>query len=194
MSEIIQQEQVEYTNTSSETIFKRWHRTGFISIGYWAKANRITIEIGALDDNGILRNATKCFLEAPKFLAYLRAEITDNLFHVYPKYEEPGKNGGFVSFGSRKTREHGDVSRVFKSTYWLSGKEVDKSARAFKCGHFKGTPNAQGAVNPDYQQPISQNSMKISLEVLAEMYEAVSTACLIKNMMHHINGGDKANG
>lgn len=181
------QEATEFPNTSSETIFKRWHRTGFISIGYWAKANRITVEIGAMDDNGDLKNATKCFLDAFKFLAYLRAETSNNLLHVYPKYEESGPKGGFISFGGGNTRDHGLVSRVFKVTYWQNGQEIDKSARAFKCGHFKGLPSSQGAVNPDYKSPISQNSMKISMEMIAEMYEAVSSACLVGSVIYQLN-------
>lgn len=167
---------------STETVFKKWHRTGFISVGYWAKADKVIIELGSMEEGGTLKSATKCFIEAPRFLSYLRAEVNGTLSHLYPDYETKG----FEVFGGT-TNKDGVISRVFKSTYWTKGDKPDLTGRAFKCGQFKGTKSAQGAIMPIYKEKLSLDSMRISVEMLAEMYEILYQHRLVATLLYHMD-------
>jgi hypothetical protein len=167
------------TNTSQstevETLYKKWHKTGFISISYWSKADRIVIEIGSLESSGSLKSATKCFVPAPQFLAYLRSEINDTLDVIYPGFNANGHS--FYGGGDTPT---GVVARVFKITHWMGKNQaVDTTSRAFKCGHFKGKRTDQGAVTPDYSQVISANSIKMTLADIAEIFEILYKQILV---------------
>jgi hypothetical protein len=166
------------TQNEIETIYKKWHRTGFIAVGYWPSADKLTIEIGSLDTNQSLKSATKCFIPVSQFVAYLRAEISGNLANIYPKYAE----SGLAFYGGGKT-DKGVVSRVFKSTVWTSGGNTDPAGRAFKCGHFVGTRTEQGAVQPDYKQPLSADTIKMTLADLAEIFETIQLKVIAERVV-----------
>lgn len=164
-------------------IFKKWHKTGFISISYWPEAQKAVVDIGKIDpnDDNALRSSTKCFLPAVKFLAYLRAETQGTVKYIFPKYGEEG----WAEFSGSETERIVDgvprtvtIARVFKSTFWTnaSTKEQDTSARAFKCGHFHGTKTSQGAFTPQYDKAISADHVKLTLLDLSLIFEQLQLA------------------
>jgi hypothetical protein len=136
------------TQNEIETIYKKWHRTGFIAVGYWPSADKLTIEIGSLDTNQSLKSA----------------------------------ESGLAFYGGGKT-DKGVVSRVFKSTVWTSGGNTDPAGRAFKCGHFVGTRTEQGAVQPDYKQPLSADTIKMTLADLAEIFETIQLKVIAERVV-----------
>jgi hypothetical protein len=157
------------TSSNSDSVYKRWHRSGFINIGYFAKGDKITVEIGSTDGDKGLKSATKCFLPAAQFLAYLRAEVTNNLLYLYPQFPTKGD----TYFGGN-TGPTGIVSRVFKTAYWGNANSPDPTARSFKCGHFVGTRSATEAITPDYKQPISTDMIKVDPREMAEILEILT--------------------
>lgn len=169
--------------TEVETLYKKWHKTGFISVAYWSKADRVIIEIGSLESDGSLKSATKCFIPAAQFLAYLRSEINDTLDLIYPNFD----SNGHAFYGGGDTPS-GVVARVFKIAYWTSknSNSPDKASRAFKCGHFKGKKTDQGAVTPDYSQVISANSIKMTLADIAEIFEILNKHVLVSLISSHV--------
>lgn len=173
-----------YTKPDYVPIFKKWHKTGFISVSYWPEAQKAVVDIGKIDpaDDNALRSSTKCFLPAVKFLAYLRAENQGTLFQLFPKYAEEG----WSEFSGSETQRVVDgtsqvltIARVFKSTYWTvpSTKQADTTARAFKCGHFHGTKTSQGAFTPQYDKPpISVDLVKLTMLDLSLIFEQLQLA------------------
>lgn len=167
--------QVQHNNTS-DSIYKRWHRSGFINIGFFAKAEKVTIEIGSTDGDKGLKSATKCFVPAAQFIAYLYAEINGNLLELHPQFADKG----ITYFGGGQTPDKGVISRVFKTSYWgaKTGTTGDVSSRAFKCGHFEGNRTSTDAITPDYSKPLSQDMIKIGLAEIAEIYQIVHMTVL----------------
>jgi len=145
-------------------IHKRWHRTGFITISYWGNAKKVIIEIGEVNDGSLVR-ATKCYIPADQFLAYLKSEMYDVLDKFYPDFTEKGL--GF--FGGSKNPT--PISRIVKiSPYKDRNGANDLTARLFKCGHFEGTVEGEGVIKPNYSKKLSENSIKIGLAELAQIY------------------------
>jgi hypothetical protein len=162
-------------NLASEPIYKKWHKTGFISVGYWAKASKFTIEIGSLGQDGSLKSPTKCFVPVYQMLAYLHAEVNSQVVNVYPKFDLEG----YSFYGGGKSPTGGVVSRVFKITNWKDKVgNVDKSGRAFKCGHFAGQTTTSGAITPILSEMISSDVIKMTVSDLAEIYQICSLAVI----------------
>ncbi len=153
---------------NDNSVYKKWHKTGLINIGYWPDADKVTVEVGSLDDGGRLKSATKCYLPLFKFLAYLRAEISRNVSHIYPSYGDKGEQ----FFGGGKGKDGALVSRVFTTEFWTKGDPA--SGRRFKCGEYAGKSTDQGAILPDYKTIHSENQIKMTASDLAEVYEILS--------------------
>jgi len=165
----------ENHSSNAVDIIKKWHKYGFISISYWAHAQKVIIEIGSTKAEGSenkLTSATKCFVPVHQFLGYLRSEISDTVEVIYPQF--PTK--GVEFFGGGKDKKTGEVvSRIFKAGYWTGKAGVDEKSRAFKCEHYKGTLADQGAIIPKYNEPaISRDGMKITMADIAEIFEKLS--------------------
>jgi len=165
-------------------LVKKWHRTGFISVSYWAYADKVIIEIGATDpDNGnALKGATKCFLPAPQFLSYLHAEVHGTIERIYSDFTPTGKGVSF--FGG--TISPVVISRIFNSKVYLDYKNnnaPDFFFRTFTCAHYEGTTRDKGVVIPNYKAEISRNTMKLSLIDIAEIYHLVNTQMIVETML-----------
>lgn len=155
-------------NSDVEVLHKRWHKTGFISIGFWPKGEKVVIEIGSVVDSKLV-SATKCYVPAVNFLAYLRAEINDTLELFYPTFEEKG-----LSFFGGGNTAKGVVSRIVKLSYYKNrDNTLDKEARGFTALHFAGQFGKDGLVEPIYNSKISANSIKISMAELSIIFELV---------------------
>lgn len=172
---------VEDLKPQAIELFKKWHRTGFISVGYWNYADRVIIEIGSVnpDDNNSLKGATKSFIPVFQFLAYLQAEVNGNPGLMFPKFEDKG-----VSFfgGNNKPPI---VSRIFNSkiyTDYRNNNAPDPFSRTFTCAHYEGEARDKGVIIPNYKAEISKNTIKLALADLAEMYQLLSMQVLAETV------------
>lgn len=174
-------------------VFKKWHTYGVCSVQYWhanAKDNlveKIIIDIADIDNKTKkATQSTKCFVPLFEFMTYLRAEVNDNLAHMFPAFEKlSGKNmAGWTSFGGSTSDNGTMVSRVFKSAYWVDREgNWDKTARAFKCAQFFGVQeNPQSAIKPDYTRPISMNQIRLSMADLGAMLEKLTVVTVAENV------------
>jgi hypothetical protein len=166
-------------------LYKKWHRAGFISVGYWPHADRFFIEIGSLDrSTGKLNSATKCFVPVTQFLAYLHAEVHGTMPIIFPD-----------SFYGGSTVDGRSVSRVFKLAYWTSQGQPDSTARAFKCGHFEGIRTDSGAIKPDLKKMISMDLIKMTLAEIADLYQTLTLAVVAQRTVQMLSlQNDKPSG
>lgn len=157
---------------STDIVFQKFYRKGrFITFSYWPEGNKIAVDIGQFDDNNKLLNNTKCYLNPLPFYTYLQSEVIGSLDIIFPGFD----TYGFSVFGGSN-----NVARVFKSHWWMKGTAPDRTARIFKCGHFEAKPGSQkGEIVPDMSKQISLSSSKMSLEEIAQVYNAMS-ALMIK--------------
>lgn len=160
-------------------VFKKWRQNpksnegGFISFLYWPKNHKVIVDIGTTKNGALVDNA-KCFVNASQFMAYLRADVEDRVDHLFPGFfSESIKDSGWTSYGGG-TKAGVTTARIFKVTYWPN----DQDSRDFKCAHFVGTPIAQGAIKPDFNQPLKQEHIKVSMFELAELYESLNLAIM----------------
>lgn len=168
--------------TNSIELLKKWHRSGFISFSLWNSADKVIIEIGSTDpdNNNALKQVTKCFLPAVQFLTYLHSEVNGIVTTIFPTFTDKG-----ISFfgGSVKPPV---VSRVFNSSYYKDYKNnnaVDTYHRTFRCAHYDGEVKDKGAVQPIYTKKISENTIKLSLLDLAEMYQLLNLHMIIEGVV-----------
>jgi hypothetical protein len=150
----------EASTQNNILIHKIWRKGRFASFSYWAGGNKIVIDIGSFGDGGLSEN-TVTYVDVLPFYTYLAAEHRGALDTVFPKFND----SGFAIFGGKVP-----VARVFKSHWWMTGNNVDKTARVFKCGHFEATAGANGAVIPNMGKPLSASSVKMSLEEIDHVY------------------------
>ena len=161
----------EQTPQQDIIIHKIWRRGRFASFNYWSQGNKVIIDIGEFGGDNKLTSNTKCYVNILPFFTYLDAEHNDRVTAVYPKYESEG----YSIFGGSA-----NVSRVWKSHWWMNGTNVDHSARVFKCGHFKGKTGSNGAIIPDMTQPLSLSSVKLSLEELDHVYHSLKALVTLR--------------
>ncbi len=176
----------ENTKETSIELLKKWHRSGFISFSLWNEFDKVIIEIGSTDpdNNNTLKNATKCFIPSFQFLAYLHAEVTNNLLHVFPNFEK----GGISFFGG--TTKPTVISRIFNSSYYTdyrNNNTIDFHHRTFTCAHYEGTVKDKGIVNPNFKAQLSKNTIKLSITDLAEMYQLLQMQMVTDNVIEEIN-------
>lgn len=169
----------EDTKQTAVELIKKWHRSGFISVSYWAHAGKVIIEIGSTDPNknNALVSASKCYLPVNQFLAYLRAEVHGQTARLFAQFEEKG-----VSFfgGSPKLPV---VSRIFNSKIYVKDGNPDGRARTFTCAHYEGRVQDKGVVIPDFKKQISYNTMKITLTDIAEIFETLSNQVIAEKIV-----------
>lgn len=176
----------EYDDTKiqgSIDLFKKWHRTGFVSVAYWATAEKVIVEIGAIDPdkNNALLKATKCFIPSLQFMSYLHAEIHGMTDRMFPSFDTKG-----VSFFGG-TPKPPVVSRIFNSSYYLdyrNNKQIDPLYRTFTCAHYDGEVTGKGVITPIFKNEISKNTMKIALVDLAEMYHLLYMQAIAELTVH----------
>jgi hypothetical protein len=170
--------------------FKMSSASGFITVSNWTIADRVQIEIGANDPktNASLSVST-VYVPTVKMLAYLHAEVHDNIAKLYPSMLTDDKHQhGITYFGGK------GPARVFKVEDWtfdaVNGgfKGTPGNVRRFKAGEFElkaGTTSSE----PEYSKPISRNFIQMKPEEIAELYhqlhltqQAHETAWLVSGM------------
>lgn len=165
----------------AEIIYKRWHRSGFVSIAYWASAGKVIIEVGATNEDKSLRSATKCYVGATQFLAYLRAEVHKNVQWIFPEYTTQG----YKLYAGSPNKDGELIARVFSIKLWKDREgKPDLTAREIRCAHFDGKKNSQGAVEPIYTAKRSEDYMKLLMRDIAEIFEALNIKVLTDNVLH----------
>ncbi len=153
-----------------QDVFKKWHRSGFISFKYWVKEEKVLVEIGTIDKSNNLSSSAKSYVNAHLFLAYLKSEVEGNVGLLFPDY--PDKIMQLFG-GSPSSKDGYPISRVFTSLPWRSTKDspADLTARAFSCGEYKGKLTNQGAITPIYAEKLAFERVKLTLLDLAELYQ-----------------------
>lgn len=144
-------------------VYKKWRQGkgsgGFAGFSNWMLGGKIVIDIGETGDGGLKSN-TVCFIDTVDLLAYLYAEVNDTVAKFYPSV---ASDYGMQTFGGGKT------SRVFT----VKAVEGKPGTRWFKCGEYEAKIGAQGAIQPDYSKKISENSIQMKPEEIAQLYQAV---------------------
>lgn len=157
-----------------ETVYKKWHKTGFISVGLWYEHKKVMVEVGRTDQNDQLLSATKCYVPMNAFVSLLYADLHGLTDRIYPKFSTEG-----YSFYGGGPHQGGFVSRVVKiEPHWKAHKDAqpDTSARTIKCGHFEGTRTATKAIKPNRDKPaISSDQAKLDLADLSMIYHDLNT-------------------
>jgi hypothetical protein len=154
-----------------EPVYKEWFRSkdraGFISISPWLTGaegesiGKLTVEIGSVDPHQQkVTSSTRCYPDAVELYTYLNVILygPNNIGHsVYPSRKFTGSPESFLMFGGSKGAD--PVSRVFKVEWW-PGEHNTGEAFIWKCGSFKGKVTGTGAIEPDFNSPISVDSIK----------------------------------
>lgn len=170
------------TENGAIQVFKKWRQSsteaGFISFQYWPKNHKVIIDIGTTK-NGALEDNAKCFVNASQFMAYLKADVENNVTHLFPKFfDAKMSDSGWTSYGG-STQNGKTIARVFKVTYW----STDQTGRDFKCAWFAGQSMKQGAIKPLFDQNIKSQNIKMSMLEMAELYESMKIAIMV-NKIH----------
>lgn len=155
--------------------FKMRDFGGLLSITPFTNAEKFKIDIGQLDGNDKLVQATEAYVEFVSLAAFLRAVVNNTVEHVF--LEPKTRNAGtLVQYGGG-SKDGQVISRILKIAPDLG---VDKDGKAtkpygpgsgfvWKCGHFAATKGANGAIVPDMSKPIQQNFIKTSRQVISEI-------------------------
>lgn len=159
-----------YSGNSTE-LFKKWFKTpsasGFLSINTWLAKSKLIVDVGKLGGDGKVASSTKCFVDAIGLTTYLHSVVHGTATELFPKRAQCPSPESFVAFGGS-----GNVSRIFKVHYWGAKQDNigDPKGFAWKCGHFKGNTKGNGAIEPVWNEPISQDMIKITRLEMHEMY------------------------
>ena len=166
ISEIVTKPSIEYSPAFYKEWFKSGTNAGFIGMTPWLESeesqsiNKIIIDIGKLDPNNNVTSNTKFYLKTVELAVYMRSVVAQTAEQFYPKRSGVYSPESFISYGGTASAE--PVARVFKIEWWGSNKDSagDNKAFAFKCGHFKGKVSNTGAIEPDFNSPISNNMIR----------------------------------
>jgi hypothetical protein len=176
----------EHTSSvpSSEivTVFKQWHRKGFISFGLWHAAKKVMVEIGSISGSNELTGATKCYVPLPGFMAYLHADIYGLTDRLFPQFADKGM--GWYGGGNNPTGP-GVISRIVKIEPWWKdfNNNLDPTSRTIKCGHYEGIRGSQGAIQPNRDKPqLSANQTKMTMAQMAELYYNLNRAITVADL------------
>lgn len=177
LDEMAQSDQAIKNNESKDyqhDLYKKWFRSktqsGFLSIRPWHQALKMRIDIGKTSPEGKLISSTAVFVDAIDFAAYLRSVTNTSAEVNYPINEKMGAPTpeSFVSYGGTMI-DGKPVSRIFKSHYWQSNQEYDKTSFVWKCGHFTARKSDSGAFIPDMKSPISVDSIKVTRQDISSI-------------------------
>jgi hypothetical protein len=154
-------------------VYKKWTQlsnfSGFASFYAWCEGDRVKIEIGETNvDGGGIKSVSTAYVGIYEFLAYLHSEVFGYVDRLYPNMKVNDKwKHGITFFGG-----NAKVSRVFKIEDWnfKSGSLSSPSdTRRFKVGEFVPKEGTQ-AIEPDFKQVISNNSLQMKPFEMAELY------------------------
>lgn len=174
---------------SDDTIYKRWHRKGFISIRPWLDAGRFVVDIGAINaDTKAKISNTVAYVKAIDLATYLRSVTNNNAVDLYPA----GGVGGnvqdnvtpesFVVYGGSHTKDHGPTSRIFKIHHWgiydkaTKTTSYDPTAFAWKIGLFKAGTTSSGAFIAKRDQILQADMIKIPRQEMHRIEYCVNLA------------------
>jgi hypothetical protein len=161
-------------------IFKKWHMRGFITISYWPHAQKVHVEIGAINpETKDSLGTSEAYMDAHEFASYIHAEVHGTLHIVYPDYHEKK----YQSFGGTQNKDSGAItSRVFTSFYWKDTKasketgqlQWDELKRTFSCQSYEGRKTAQGIFQPIYEKKISVNFVQLTIADIGKLYQSLN--------------------
>lgn len=157
-----------------QDLYKKWFRSktqsGFLAIRPWHQALKMKIDIGKTSSEGKLISSTAVFVDSIDFAAYLKSVVNQTAVVNYPMNDRMGAptEESFVSYGGAVI-DGKPISRIFKSHYWQSGEEYDKSAFVWKCGHFAARKSDSGAFIPDMKSPVSVDSIKVTRQEICSI-------------------------
>jgi hypothetical protein len=164
-------------------VYKKWRQSsgegGFISFQYWHRVEKVIIDIGTTNADGGLKDNAKCYVDVHQFLAYLQADV----FGYLARYNPDFGTKGFAVFGGSKDGGK-TIARVFSVNIWSADKVLD---RRFKCGWYNGTAAAQGAILPNYNEKIKEESIKMSQAELGDLYQRLTKtvqAFAVRKVLH----------
>lgn len=164
----------EEEKTFDDDVYKKWFRTktksGFLTLRTWLEAGKASIDIGEIA-NGTSEN-TIVWCDAVELATYLQAVTNGQGASLYPVRYGLNEPEGFIHYGGSNSGNQ-PISRILKVSYWRTGSgdqaNVDSSAFAWKCGHFKARTSDTGAFIPDMKSPLSVNQIKIARSEMAVM-------------------------
>lgn len=176
-----------------EDLYKKWTKSGgvgrFLTIRSWLEAGKIAIDIGETNSDG-LKASTLVYANALEVATYLSAVTNGTATNIY-------KNEEYVYYGGGQ-KDGKTVSRLLKIAYWSTKDNVDKTAFAWKTGHFEGTTSDTGAVIPNMQKPLSVSSIKVNRQEMAVITKALDLALFnhashtpSKQWLKEINGKNR---
>lgn len=129
--------------------YKRWHKSGFVSVTPAYRIGKILVDIGRTDpETKELILSCVSYLNAAPFIAYLKAiaaNVGEDLFTGSNKTLPES----FMHYGGT-TKDDKPLSRVFKAEWKKRGEDdYDKSTFLWKNGLFNARKTATGALIPD---------------------------------------------
>lgn len=170
-----QQELFDMSDTSQHqttpALYKEWFRSssaaGFISITPWfvdsdgSPVGKLVIDVGSVDPGtNEVQSNTKCYVDAVDLAVYLRSVVSETAERLYPVRSGVFSPESYIAFGG--TANPDPVARVFKIEYWNSNASGagNPDAFAWKCGHFVGKVSNTGAIQPQYDKMIRNDTIR----------------------------------
>lgn len=153
--------------TFAKEFYKYWFsfkgRGGFLSMSPWLATNKISIDIGETKESGGKSTSggnTKLWTNTLDLYAYLTAITNNTAAELYPaKGRDPAESYIYYGGGSMDGKL---VSRILKIHYWQDkNQNYIEDAFAWKAAHFEGTQGPTGAIQPNMQNQLSGNMIKI---------------------------------
>lgn len=158
-----------------EEVYKKWWTGGFISVRYWPNAEKVQIEIAAIDPKTKkTRSLSKSFIDTYPFLTYLHAEVHSNVEKLFPDFATKG----LQFFGGARDKEGEVISRVSTFGPYKASKDAapDMSKRSFRCAVYAGKEVGQGAFQPIYDKPISFDHIQMTHRDITHLYLSLNTS------------------
>ncbi len=174
-------------------IYKKWHKTGFISISNWPTADKVKFEIATTTEDRKLKSLSTCYLPVYEFLTYLQAEVSGRVTEIFPEFAKTDKNHGWTKY-SGSPKANPVIARLFKITDWNFKHDqswTPSGSRRFKCGEFDGQVTNTGAVNPIWSKMHNDNSIKMSQYDIAELYQRLSASQNAAVVWQTLSGANK---
>lgn len=162
-----------------DALYKKWHRTGFLTVDTWLDKGKMSIDIGTISNHG-LESSTLVWVNAAELSTYLDAVYDGHAEVLYPTDEKRGAPTPecFAYYGGSH-KDGKDISRIIKIHHWPKGETYDTTSFIWKCGHFEARRSEQGAFIPNMSKGLSQNSIKMTRREMAELRTKVNL-CLIQ--------------
>jgi hypothetical protein len=163
----------------SKEFYKYWFsfkgRGGFLGLNPWLETNKIGIDVGSLaEKNGktALESNTMLWTNTLDLYAYLTAIREGTAESLYPANDRAGTGPESYVYYGGGVMEGKVVSRILKVVYWQdkNGND-DKTAFAWKAGHFEGSKGPTGAIVPNMSKALSMNQIKIPRLEMVKMQQ-----------------------